>query len=968
MDKTTDVTQTGDNAIDALLGGKKWASTQITYSFPTAVADLGDYASALDAAYFSALTTGQQQVLESVLSLFSRVANLSFTQAATPSEADIRVYWYTAPDNLTARVVAPLSSAPEAGDLQLGSALPVNENAWQFGSYFRFALLQELGHALGLKHPHVSESGFPVADAGTDSVATSIMSFVSYPGGPLGGYSLAPGSYPVMPMLSDIAALQYLYGPGTSLSLSNAGNTTYTFIPSASVMFQSVWDAGGNDTYDFSNYTVDLKIDLRPGKWSDLGSQYAPLDQAGPVMATANLANPYLYQGDTRSLIENAWGGSGNDSLIGNQADNVLRGYAGNDRLEGLEGNDVLDGGAGNDTLKGGAGADELLGGDGDDLLDGGAGNDTLKGGAGVDELLGGDGDDVLDGGPGNDRLTGGDGADIFLFDPAQAGVDTITDFTRGDIVRLSGVTLSGSLSAGDGSALGAGQVQLSASGGTTTLFLGLDLVPGADFSLQLSGTFSATQLLLDGSEIRFAPPQPAPAPSSPAPADGNGLPQAVENAVPGLSRDGRALLGDGNGDGVLDSLQAAVASVAFQPVAGLPGAGAQYLTLVAASRDGIPSSTAPVALGSLRQLEVPADKPAGLQMPLGLLSFSASIASPGGSETFSLFGDESLGASGYWKQDGTGAWVNLASAAYGGGVVREGGKIRLDFQLTDGGEFDRDGIANGVIADPGAIGWRDAAAGDSDGDGVPDVLEGGQGLVVGLRDNDVPGSDGLFIRQLYRDLLGREADPDGLAFWRGALGDGRIERADMVRTMLDASEVENGAGALLRLFLGAFGRPVDDPALAYWLDEWKAGVGLTDIAGRFVQSDAFQQRYGAADDAAFVASLYQNVLGRPADAQGAAFWQAQLSAGASRGEVLLGFTDSSPFHEQSAAEVDLALGYLALLARTPDKAGLQYWSQTPDPESLIRGALGSEEYLDRFAPEAKIALVGVLESTSLVG
>lgn len=135
MDKTTDVTQTGDNAIDALLGGKKWASTQITYSFPTAVADLGDYASTLDAAYFSALTAGQQQVLESVLRHFSEVANLSFTKAATPSEADIRVYWYTAPDNLTARVVAPLSSAPEAGDLQPGSALPVNENGRPQGAH-----------------------------------------------------------------------------------------------------------------------------------------------------------------------------------------------------------------------------------------------------------------------------------------------------------------------------------------------------------------------------------------------------------------------------------------------------------------------------------------------------------------------------------------------------------------------------------------------------------------------------------------------------------------------------------------------------------------------------------------------------------------------------------------------------------------------------------------------------------------
>ena len=85
MDKTMDVTQAGDNAIDALLGGKKWASTQITYSFPTAVADLGDYASTLNVAHFSALTAGQQHILEIILRLFTEVANLSFTKVATPS-------------------------------------------------------------------------------------------------------------------------------------------------------------------------------------------------------------------------------------------------------------------------------------------------------------------------------------------------------------------------------------------------------------------------------------------------------------------------------------------------------------------------------------------------------------------------------------------------------------------------------------------------------------------------------------------------------------------------------------------------------------------------------------------------------------------------------------------------------------------------------------------------------------------
>ena len=59
----------------------------------------------------------------------------------------------------------------------------------------------------------------------------------------------------------------------------------------------------------------------------------------------------------------------------------------------------------------------------------------------------------------------------------------------------------------------------------------------------------------------------------------------------------------------------------------------------------------------------------------------------------------------GYWKQDASDTWVNLASAPYGGSMTVEGGRLRLDFQITDGGQFDNDGLANGVIVDPGALG-----------------------------------------------------------------------------------------------------------------------------------------------------------------------------------------------------------------------------------------------------------------------
>ena len=64
-----------------------------------------------------------------------------------------------------------------------------------------------------------------------------------------------------------------------------------------------------------------------------------------------------------------------------------------------------------------------------------------------------------------------------------------------------------------------------------------------------------------------------------------------------------------------------------------------------------------------------------------------------------------SLNVNGYWKQDAHGTWVNLASQPFGGATTNVGNKVRLDFKITDGGEFDADHTANGVIVDPAVIG-----------------------------------------------------------------------------------------------------------------------------------------------------------------------------------------------------------------------------------------------------------------------
>ena len=77
--------------------------------------------------------------------------------------------------------------------------------------------------------------------------------------------------------------------------------------------------------------------------------------------------------------IENAIGGDGGDTVIGNtlknhllgvRGDDFLDGKKGNDRLEGSEGNDWLYGRLGHDLLRGGSGRDRLSGGDGHDRKD----------------------------------------------------------------------------------------------------------------------------------------------------------------------------------------------------------------------------------------------------------------------------------------------------------------------------------------------------------------------------------------------------------------------------------------------------------------------------------------------------------------------------------------------------------------------------------------------------------------------
>ena len=303
------------------------------------------------------------------------------------------------------------------------------------GSVTFQAYLHEIGHALGLSHPGpynatIFDSDF---EYGVDNVYPedfskyTVMSYFTP-----GHVEVETGvreawwgvSNPRTPMLHDVATIQSMYGANTA---THSGNTTYGFsLDDTDLSFSlpqfnstrpvfTIWDSGGIDTIDASgavpgpNTSIfgedgfqfpNQIIDLREGAFSSVGLDFPTGERFFEQrMLRNNIAISF------GTVIENAIGGEGADTITGNSVDNVLTGNGGRDTLAGGSGDDTLIGGAGVDTLKGEADDDRLFGGDGDDKLEGGSGTDTLDGGAGADTLNGGTGYDTASYANATDRI-----------------------------------------------------------------------------------------------------------------------------------------------------------------------------------------------------------------------------------------------------------------------------------------------------------------------------------------------------------------------------------------------------------------------------------------------------------------------------------------------------------------------------------------------------------------------------------
>jgi serralysin len=471
----TQVNASGNPDIDALLWGYRWDFTNLTYSVPTSTSVYAGYPSGGIVGFQSLNTPVFNAMIARIINLYDSVSGLSFTLQNDPNAiANIRYAKCTTidigtsqgvhtpgsnginPGGGSAECIPPSPEFPAAaqGDAWFSEQVtaPPPLGGFQYAAW----LIHEPGHGLGLKHGHTTQNGhgtlFPALPLAHDSQEYSIMTYSRFSGsngiGPnVSRADLEASDYPTTLMQDDIMALQYMYGADYGPA-SNNGNTTYTWSASTGEMFLNgagqgahfhnkifltIWDGGGIDTYDLSNFSTNQTIDLRPGQWTTVSTgMLAELagEAPGSHRAVGNIANAMLdpNTGSVASLIENANGGSGNDSIIGNVLANTLNGGAGNDTMNGGTGADVLIGGTGfdlasyagsatgvqvvmyNTTYNTGEAAGDTF--SGIEALQGSANIDILVGDFALNAILGGAGGDWIDGTFGGDYLYGEAGND----------------------------------------------------------------------------------------------------------------------------------------------------------------------------------------------------------------------------------------------------------------------------------------------------------------------------------------------------------------------------------------------------------------------------------------------------------------------------------------------------------------------------------------------------------------------------
>jgi hypothetical protein len=137
--------------------------------------------------------------------------------------------------------------------------------------------------------------------------------------------------------------------------------------------------------------------------------------------------------------------------------------------------------------------------------------------------------------------------------------------------------------------------------------------------------------------------------------------------------------------------------------------------------------------------------------------------------------------------------------------------------------------------------------------------------------------------------------------------------------------------------------RGSEPAAVAYWVDQMQHGLTQEGLTAALLASQEFIT--GSGGGSAWIGALYQTLFNRQGDANGMAFWDAQLRDGLSPLALAQAFVGSQESRTKQIADL-----YTANLGRPVDQAGLAFWLAEADRTGMDRvaaGLLASTEYFN---------------------
>jgi hypothetical protein len=246
-----------------------------------------------------------------------------------------------------------------------------------------------------------------------------------------------------------------------------------------------------------------------------------------------------------------------------------------------------------------------------------------------------------------------------------------------------------------------------------------------------------------------------------------------------------------------------------------------------------------------------------------------------------------------------------------------------------------------------------------------------------------------VFIRRLYTTCLGREADADGLEYWKGRINSGSLKGIGLAGSFAFSGEFKKknycDEHFVRQLYVALMGREADDGGLAFWTGKLRSGMTREAMVNSFTSSKEYKglcseagielgttlkdTHFGAkagigtkpygpcavcGDETKvvqFAERMYTVCLGRTAEAGGLAYWSKGLYEQTITGKSIVNFfflCNEIKNKNLSNREYVRRI-YKVMLDREPDQGGWNFWTGRLDsgasPTAVIAGFIDSKEF-----------------------